>query len=80
MFLPVSSSVLVSRAYGSSYGYLTAAELAGFAGMTAGGALMGTWGGFSRKEKTLSIGLILFLITAIINLIGKILIRRAQHV
>ena len=54
------SGLLVSRAYGSSYGYLTAAELAGFAGMTAGGALMGTWGGFSRKEKTLSAGLILF--------------------
>ena len=54
------SGLLVSRAYGSSYGYLTAAELAGFAGMTAGGALMGTWGGFSRKEKTLSVGLILF--------------------
>lgn len=36
------SGLLVSRAYGSSYGYLTAAELAGFAGMTAGGALMGT--------------------------------------
>ena len=54
------SGLLVSRAYGSSYGYLTAAELAGFAGMTAGGALMGTWGGFSRKEKTLSAGLVLF--------------------
>ena len=54
------SGLLVSRAYGNSYGYLTAAELAGFAGMTAGGALMGTWGGFSRKEKTLSVGLILF--------------------
>ena len=54
------SGLLVSRAYGSSYGHLTAAELAGFAGMTAGGTLMGTWGGFSRKEKTLSIGLILF--------------------
>lgn len=54
------SGLLVSRAYGSSYGHLTAAELAGFAGMTAGGALMGTWGGFSRKEKTLSAGLVLF--------------------
>lgn len=54
------SGLLVSRAYGSSYGHLTAAELAGFAGMTAGGALMGTWGGFSRKEKTLSVGLVLF--------------------
>ena len=50
------SGLLVSRAYGSSYGHLTAAELAGFAGMTAGGALMGTWGGFSRREKTLSAG------------------------
>lgn len=34
------AGLLVSRVYGNSYGYLTAVELAGFAGMTAGGILM----------------------------------------
>ena len=33
------SGLFVSRVYGESYGYLTAVELAGFAGMTAGGLL-----------------------------------------
>ena len=33
-----------------------------------------------KLSALIAIGLILFLITAIINLIGKILIRRAQHV
>lgn len=54
------SGLLVSRVYGDTYGYLTAAELAGFAGMTAGGALMGTLGGVPGQRKTLSIGLVLF--------------------
>ncbi len=54
------SGLLVSRVYSGTYGYLTAAELAGFAGMTAGGALMGTWGGFSDRKKTLAAGLVLF--------------------
>ena len=31
------AGLLVSRVYGDSYGSLTAVELAGFAGMTAGG-------------------------------------------
>lgn len=54
------SGLLVSRVYSGTYGYLTAAELAGFAGMTAGGALMGTRGGFSDRKKTLAAGLVLF--------------------
>ena len=33
-----------------------------------------------KLSALIAIGLILFLITAFINLIGKILIRRAQHV
>lgn len=50
----------VSRTFGDSYGYLTATELAGFAGMTAGGLLMGSWGGFAKKERTLRMGLVGF--------------------
>lgn len=50
----------VSRVFGDSYGHLTATELAGFAGMTAGGLLMGLWGGFAQKERTLLAGLTAF--------------------
>ena len=50
----------VSRVFGDSYEYLTATELAGFAGMAAGGLLMGLWGGFARKEHTLLAGLAAF--------------------
>lgn len=54
------AGLLVSRVYGDTYGYLTAVELAGFAGMAAGGFLMSLWGGFGRREKTLSLGLAAF--------------------
>lgn len=54
------AGLLVSRVYGDTYGYLTAVELAGFAGMAAGGLLMSLWGGFGRREKTLSLGLAAF--------------------
>lgn len=50
----------VNRTFGDTYGYLTATELAGFAGMTAGGLLMGLWGGFAKKERTLFAGLAAF--------------------
>lgn len=54
------AQLLVSRVFGSSYWYLTAAELAGFAGMTAGGLILGAWGGFRRRETTLTLGLASF--------------------
>lgn len=54
------ASLLVSRVYGDSYYYLTAVELSGFAGMAAGGVLMGTWGGFKSRTKTLLLGLAAF--------------------
>ena len=56
----ILAGLLVSRVYGDTYGYLTAVELAGFAGMAAGGFLMSLWGGFGRREKTLSLGLAAF--------------------
>jgi DHA3 family macrolide efflux protein-like MFS transporter len=37
------ATLFVSRTYGDSYFYLTLVELVGFAGMAAGGVLIGTW-------------------------------------
>ena len=54
------AGLLVSRVYGDSYSSLTAVELAGFAGMTAGGLLMSVWGGFQRRERMLATGLAVF--------------------
>lgn len=52
------AGLLVSRVYGDTYWYLTASELVGFAGMAIGGMLMGIWGGFRSRIKTLTLGLI----------------------
>lgn len=54
------AGLLVSRIYGDTYWYLSAVELVGFAGMTAGGLLIGIWGGWKKKSMTLSFGLALF--------------------
>lgn len=54
------ATLFVSRTYGDSYFYLTAVELVGFAGMAAGGLLIGTWGGFKSRMKTLLVGLAAF--------------------
>lgn len=58
------AQLLVSRIYGNAYWYMTAVELAGFAGMTAGGLLMGTWGGFQSRVTTLRTGIAAFGILA----------------
>lgn len=54
------ATLFVSRTYGDSYFYLTLVELIGFAGMAAGGILIGTWGGFPNRVKTLLFGLAAF--------------------
>lgn len=54
------AGLLVRRTFGETYWYLSAAELSGFAGMTAGGILMSTWGGFKQHKKTLTAGLLAF--------------------
>jgi len=54
------ATLFVSRTYGDSYFYLTLVELIGFAGMAAGGVLIGTWGGFPNRVKTLLVGLAAF--------------------
>lgn len=60
------AGLLVSRVYGDTYGYLTVVELVGFAGMTLGGLLMSTWGGFKSRKVTLLFGLAIFGIMAIL--------------
>lgn len=52
------AGLLVSRVYGDTYWYLSASELVGFAGMAIGGILMGIWGGFRSRIKTLTLGLV----------------------
>ena len=59
------ATLYVSRMYGDAYWYLTAVELVGFAGMTAGGLLMGVWGGFRKRTKTLLWGLCAFGLLAV---------------
>lgn len=54
------AQLLVSRVFGADYWYLTTAELTGFAGMTAGGLILGAWGGFPQRETTLTLGLAAF--------------------
>ncbi len=54
------ATLFVSRTYGDSYFYLTVVELIGFAGMAIGGILIGTWGGFPNRVKTLLVGLAAF--------------------
>jgi DHA3 family macrolide efflux protein-like MFS transporter len=51
------AALLVTRVYGGTYWNLTIVELVGFAGMAAGGLLLGTWGGFSNRVKTLLLGI-----------------------
>lgn len=50
----------VRRNFGNTYWYLTAVELAGFAGMAAGGLVMSGWGGFQNRMKTLRMSLTAF--------------------
>ena len=54
------ATLFVSRTYGDSYLYLTLVELIGFAGMAAGGVLIGAWGGFPSRMKTMLVGLSAF--------------------
>lgn len=62
IFLSVPSGFLavlmIERTFGDSYLYLTAGEMAGFAGMVLGGALLGVLGGFKNRNLTLLAGLL----------------------
>ncbi|MGM9664249.1 MAG: MFS transporter, partial [Eubacteriales bacterium] len=54
------AQLFVSRTFGETYWYLTAAEVVGFLGMMTGGIVMSTWGGFRKRSKTLISGLAVF--------------------
>lgn len=54
------ATLFVSRYYGDTYWYLTLTEVVGFLGMTAGGLLIGAWGGFKNRVKTFAVGMIAF--------------------
>ena len=65
------SGLFVSRVYGESYGYLTAVELAGFAGMTAGGLLAAFRGQSRKKTRTLRNSLTIFGAMAILMAVSS---------
>ena len=54
------ATLFVSRYYGDTYWYLSIVEVVGFIGMMTGGLLIGAWGGFPNRMKTLVIGIIAF--------------------
>ena len=54
------ATLFVNRYYGDSYWYMTLVEVIGFIGMTAGGILIGAWGGFKNRMKTLVAGMTVF--------------------
>lgn len=64
IFLCVPSGFLavlmIERTFGDSYVYLTVNEMAGFAGMVLGGILLGAWGGFKNRNKTMFLGLLCY--------------------
>ena len=59
------SSLIITRNFGQDYMYLSICETIGFVGMFLGGLLLGTWGGFKNRNKTLTLGMILYSIFSI---------------
>lgn len=59
------SSLIITRNFGQDYMYLSICETIGFVGMFLGGLLLGTWGEFKNRNKTLTLGMILYSIFAI---------------
>ncbi|MGX7351717.1 hypothetical protein RU97_GL001134 [Enterococcus canis] len=54
------SVLMIERIFGDSYMYLSVNEMAGFAGMVVGGLILGMWGGFKTRQKTMALGLICY--------------------
>ncbi|MDO5559268.1 MAG: MFS transporter [Oscillospiraceae bacterium] len=54
------ATLFVSRTYGNSYADMSITEIIGFIGMTAGGLIIGAWGGFKNRMTTLLTGLVAF--------------------
>ena len=83
------AGLLVSRVFGNGYGYLTAVEVTGFAGMVLGGVIMNVCGRFSRQfsrwrqggrgDILLTAGLIVFGAMAVgMSLTGEFLLYLGQ--
>ena len=60
------SSLIITRNFGQDYMFLSISETIGFIAMLLGGILLGTWGGFKNRNKTLIMGIILYSIFAIL--------------
>lgn len=52
--------LMVTRTFGGDYWYLTANEIAFFAGAVIGGVLLSTWGGFRNRMDTFTLGIVVF--------------------
>lgn len=69
------ATLFVSRYYGDTYWYLTIVEVIGFIGMMAGGLLIGAWGGFNNRVKTLTIGITAFgILTILMGAVNSLII------
>lgn len=69
IFLCVPSGFLtplmIERTFGPNYMYLSIKEMVGCAGMVLGGLLIGAWGGFKNRIKTLVSGILLYAVFSI---------------
>lgn len=69
IFLSVPSgfltTLMIQRTFGENYLYLSINETLGFAGMVIGGLLLGVWGGFKNRIRTLAFGILLYGLTSI---------------
>jgi len=69
IFLCVPSGFLtplmIERTFGQNYMYLSINEMVGCAGMVLGGLLIGAWGGFKNRNKTLASGILLYAVFSI---------------
>ncbi|WP_318786296.1 MFS transporter [Methanimicrococcus hacksteinii] len=52
--------LMVTQVFGGDYLYLTLNEMTFFVGMLIGGLIIGTWGGFKNRVKTMWVGLFSF--------------------
>lgn len=57
--------LLVTRAFGDDYLYLTLNEMSFFIGASIGGFLLAQWGGFKNRIQTLLLGMVIFGLTTI---------------
>jgi DHA3 family macrolide efflux protein-like MFS transporter len=62
LFVPAAflSVLLVTQVFGANYLYLTVNEMSYFIGTLIGGLIIGVWGGFKNRVKTLIVGLFAF--------------------